>query len=380
MSLYVNTKQNPVSTPDLSTSESKKKTDILLAILSEAKSLPRETDTHPTSPTPDLPSPAQERLLELVRRVQESTELELALSRSSRDSGGYGYGIELDAGGDGDGDGYGGVSQGEQEKEEEYELLKDVIRASFPAFPPPTSPSVSHPAARAKERGTDIYREQREPENRIDDAEFPTSPFDSTPSSSSHPLLAQPQPHLQTPSSPSHRRKSSASGPLKQFNNQISFLAFLTKEQLLLSPGVGERIAIEMVRDTLSHHGSSISIYSHPHQHQAPQQQHAFSGGGGGESQSPPWFGDAGPASIAAAALWMIIMGEELYARIREQERERDSRVGTGSVKGGGGRSGGIAHEWETWTARLQYLSLRDDLSLEARECAAEGAAVMRRV
>jgi hypothetical protein len=30
--------------------------------------------------------------------------------------------------------------------------------------------------------------------------------------------------------------------------------------------------------------------------------------------------------------------------------------------------------------ARLQYLSLREDLNVEVREAAAEGAAVMRRV
>jgi 3-dehydroquinate dehydratase-1 len=152
----------------------------------------------------------------------------------------------------------------------------------------------------------------------------------------------------------------------------------MTKENLLLSPGVGERVAIEMVRDTLSQHGSSIHSHTHPR---------SGSGYGYGKGESTPWFGDAGPESISAAALWMIIMGEELFARVQEQEKGKGvqrSRAGTATGAGAtrtpkGGR-GGIVDQWETWMARLQYLSLREDLNVEVREAAAEGAAVMRRV
>jgi 3-dehydroquinate dehydratase-1 len=152
----------------------------------------------------------------------------------------------------------------------------------------------------------------------------------------------------------------------------------MTKENLLLSPGVGERIAIEMVRDTLSHHGSSI------HSHTDPSH---GSGYGYGKGESTPWFGDAGPESISAAALWMIIMGEELFARVQDQEKGKGKEVqrsrpgaGTGTTRTPKKGRGGIVDEWETWMARLQYLSLREDLNVEAREAAAEGAAVMRRV
>ncbi|KAL3459262.1 hypothetical protein BJX64DRAFT_265107 [Aspergillus heterothallicus] len=351
------------------------KKDLLLSILSESKSLPRETDTYPTSPTPDLPSPAQERLLGLVRAIEDA--------RRWRSGTGYGYGIALDAGED--------EGQSIGSEEEEYELLKDVIRASFPSpFPGPDTTSSSSTSGgissseRARQSSHGRYTEQRQQED------LSTSPFESTPSNSQPNPSSRRKSSLSSLSPPTshHRRTSSTSGPNRHFANLVSFLAFLTKEHLLLSPGVGERIAVEMVRDTLSHHGGSISGSQHQHQQQQQyhqsqhQHQHHFQSAVG---SSQPWFGDAGPASIAAAALWMIIMGEELYARVRAQERSSNGD-GDGDGGGGGGNRragrvrGGIADEWETWTARLQYLSLREDLPIEVRESAAEGAAVMRRV
>ncbi|KAL2816107.1 type I 3-dehydroquinase-domain-containing protein [Aspergillus granulosus] len=313
------------------------KQEILLSILSEAKSLPRETDTHPTSPTPDLPSPAQQRLLDFVRRLQEQGSLS-----SSRIGLGSvnGYGIELDAGEDES------QSQKEEEQEEGSELLRDVIRASFPSFSPlPTVAANARP-------GADTHPEQRQTDPETES--LSTSPFEPTTASNSNP------PYSSTSSG--CRRSSGPLGPTKQFYNLISFLAFLTKDRLLLSPGIGERVALEMARDTLSRHECSIRGDSYSHTYSP--------------SQTSPQKQDYGYGGITAAALWMIIMGEELYTRIRQQERE--SRAGTG-VSGVKGRKG-IVDEWETWTARLQYLSLRDDLSIEARESAAEGAAVMRRV
>jgi hypothetical protein len=282
---------------------------------------------------------------------------------------GRGYGIDLDAGegafgpgrGGGKGNGEDAAEEEEEEEEEEYKLVKDIIRASFPSFPPPPTTT--------KEGRQDLVPEQRQRRRQsASDESLSTSPFESTPASASKPASS-----LGTTTH--HRRSSSTSGPARQFNNLISFLAFLTKENLLLSPGVGERIAIEMVRDTLSQHGGSIRSHSQAHSSTGPGRYEA----GSGESKSTPWFGDAGSESISAVALWMIIMGEELFARVHEQEKQEElqrSRVGT---RTGAGR-GGIVDEWETWMARLQYLSLREDLNVEAREAAAEGAAVMRRV
>ncbi|KAL3491457.1 type I 3-dehydroquinase-domain-containing protein [Aspergillus germanicus] len=258
--------------PITTTPPSKK--DLFISIFSEAKSLPREIDTHPTSPTPDRPSPAQERLLGFVRAVQ-SAGFAGGRGGVGGTRGSTGYGIELDAG-----EGTFGGNDWQREdvgvEEEEYELIKDIIRASFPSFPStsPTSPSTTGATGgRTRTRAqsnTNTHPEQRIPE--------PTSPFEPTPASTS---TSKPALSIST-STTHHRRSSSTSGPTKQFNNLISFLAFMTKENLLLSPGVGERIAIEMVRDTLSQHGSSVHAHTQSHAQSG-------SGYGYGKGKSTPW-------------------------------------------------------------------------------------------
>ena len=103
-----------------------------------------------------------------------------------------------------------------------------------------------------------------------------------------------------------------------------------------------------------------------------------------------PWFGfvsASGPGNevcVTAVALWLIIMGEELYQRARIERRERRARLKTTSKEGEEDvwtrLSEVVGREWQTWTGRLQFLSLREDLDISAREHAAEAAAVMRRV
>lgn len=79
-------------------------------------------------------------------------------------------------------------------------------------------------------------------------------------------------------------------------------------------------------------------------------------------------------AFVAAAGVWVIIMGEELWARKGEKGR-RDSESGM-QAKGDA-----ISRErWKLWIERLQFLSCREDLNVDTRELAAQGAAVMMRV
>lgn len=211
----------------------------------------------------------------------------------------------------------------------------------------------------------------------------------------------------------------------KHLYNLVSFLAFLTKEKLLLYPTVGERVVVEMVSETLYHPPSHSHLHSHSQSQSQPQswnpnrsrnrshtvpQDAGFDSKGKGKGKGreetmavavshEPWFGfvsATGPGnevSVTAVALWLIIMGEELYQRARMERKERRARLKSKSMgmaegegEGGGGGdvwtrlSEVVGREWETWTSRLQFLSLREDMGISAREHAAEAAAVMRRV
>lgn len=63
---------------------------------------------------------------------------------------------------------------------------------------------------------------------------------------------------------------------------------------------------------------------------------------------------------VAAAGVWMIVMGEELWERLsgnQSIDRER----------------------WERWKRRFAFMSMMEDLDISSRELAAEGGAVMQR-
>ncbi|KAL4879747.1 hypothetical protein BJY04DRAFT_219836 [Aspergillus karnatakaensis] len=313
------------------------KNELLLGVLRESKSLPRETDTYPNSPRPDHPSAAQEKLLDLVREV--SGQRWGSLKGKDRDSG-----VGLDELDDGPG-------VAEEEAGEEYALLKETIQASFPrAFAdniPEPNPDDSIFADRYESASTP----EQEPVTSRTNLLHPLSGSGSKVSSNQK---SKPIPRSKT----HHRRTSSHAkqGEAKQFYNLVSFLAFLTKEKLLLHPGVGERIAIEMIHDTLPQ--------SSPSERSQDQSTHK------------PWFGCSDETSITAISLFLIIMGEELCQRTLATQRsgstiEKDRNGALAKL---------VSQNWETWRTRLQFLSLREDLGIAAREQAAEAAAVMGRV
>ncbi|KAL4870695.1 hypothetical protein BDV12DRAFT_165615 [Aspergillus spectabilis] len=329
--------------------------NILRAVLKESKSLPRETDMNPTSPRPDQPSAPQERLLEVIREEQRWARTGMGKGKE-RDSGVGLDGLEeFDGGGGG-------------QEEEEYTLLKETIQGSFPRVSPVPVLSSGNPEesifadnTKSISTSTDIPEEG----NTTSSSRLSHSPsrskflhrFSFSDSGSpSHP----------TPKNKTHHRRTSSAakeGETKQFYNLISFLAFLTKEQLLLHPGTGERVAVEMISDTLHLHHSSPS---HQNQHQTWTQEMGYT--------HTPWFGAGDEMSITAISLILIIMGEELYQRSCPSTRSRFNSTKDGDL------ARLVSDNWETWRTRLQFLSLREDLSISAREQAAEAAAVMGRV
>ncbi|KAL4906373.1 hypothetical protein BDW74DRAFT_131795 [Aspergillus multicolor] len=322
--------------------ESASQTDpqsILSAVLKESRSLPRQIDTDPTTPTPDLPSPAQERLLHLVRKLQGhlgSERMGYNGLRRALDIGSLLF--ELD-----------GTSAGGY-KVEQRDILIDT-----------------------------------ETDTHTNEEDVFTSSSEAEPASASG---SGSRPNTNSPSSQNTRQRRN-SGAQKHLFNTLSFLSFLTKEGLLLHPGIGERIAIEMITETLEH--PTV----------APTGHELWFGGTSGKKR-----GDEVP--ITAISLWLIIMGEELYARARAQSKMGQTQTSYRSVKGkgravsllddddepaygeqsvGGTDTGPwpelsaiTIQEWETWTSRLQFLSMRQELEIHAREQAAEAAAVMRRV
>ncbi|PLB54361.1 hypothetical protein P170DRAFT_373340 [Aspergillus steynii IBT 23096] len=81
---------------------------------------------------------------------------------------------------------------------------------------------------------------------------------------------------------------------------------------------------------------------------------------------------------VAAAALWAVIMGEELWER---QGQTVESPVGLSLEPVPEIPAGKISKpRWRMWIDRFQFMSLREDLRMSTRELAAEAAAVMLRV
>jgi hypothetical protein len=81
---------------------------------------------------------------------------------------------------------------------------------------------------------------------------------------------------------------------------------------------------------------------------------------------------------VVAASIWAVVMGEELWERMREKA---ESPVGLSLKPAPEPHIGKVPkRRWEMWIDRLQFLSLREDLNIGARELAAEAAAVMSRV
>ncbi|KAL4782378.1 type I 3-dehydroquinase-domain-containing protein [Aspergillus varians] len=375
------------------------KSNLLAPLLKESRSLPRSIDTDPMTPTPDLPSPAQEKLLGAGSNTNTGLNW----------NGNGGKARDSDE-----------EEQQQQEEEEEgedqYSTLHKVLNASVSDF---SAQFQSH------RRDTSPFRAEHEHEHENQNHESPSTNLGQRRSTTTT------RRRRRTSSLGRHRRPST--GIEKHLYNLLSFLAFLTKERLLLQPGVGERVAAEMVWEVL---GVSSLPYSHSHSHghsHRHSHSHSHVNGNGIEGDSgwdrvrsrnrsrtdpgpglgvefasgmsmgqgqglavhhEPWFGGfvGNDVKTTAVALWLIVMGEELYQRAREEVKRvkaREQAVDEGKGKGvytGGGRSAWsqlssvVVWEWETWTTRLQFLSLREDLAIDAREQAAEAAAVMRRV
>ena len=81
-------------------------------------------------------------------------------------------------------------------------------------------------------------------------------------------------------------------------------------------------------------------------------------------------------AFVAAAGVWVIIMGEELWARKGEKKSEKEEAESGVRAKGDV-----ITKErWKLWIEKFEFLSCREDLDIDTRELAAQGAAILMRV
>ncbi|OJJ87128.1 DUF3632 domain-containing protein [Aspergillus glaucus CBS 516.65] len=81
-------------------------------------------------------------------------------------------------------------------------------------------------------------------------------------------------------------------------------------------------------------------------------------------------------AFVAAAGVWVIIMGEELWARKGEKKSEKE-----GAESGVRAKGDVITKErWKLWIEKFEFLSCREDLDIDTRELAAQGAAILMRV
>ncbi|KAL4921134.1 type I 3-dehydroquinase-domain-containing protein [Aspergillus aurantiobrunneus] len=358
---------------------------LLLPTLKESKSLPRSTDTDPTTPTPDLPSPSQERLLHLVRGVEAWIR--------PRDSG-----IALDDLINEPGTRSDRTNENDSVSDE-YDAVHAIVTDSVREF------SADSVRVRGEQRDIDVHIPSTSGSGSRSGSVSMSVPASSSGSTSG--LGIGPA---------TGRRRSSAVE--KHIYNLISFLAFLTKEKLLLHRGTGERIAVEMISETLDR-PQTYSCSPSPTQRHSRRRSYSRSYSSASANaitsmnmnyaQTVPkprhssWFGfgsvaDSDEIGVTAVSLWLIIMGEELYQRAQREEAKADAKAGPGSGSGSGvgvevgsgpGPDSGdlwaqlssvVLCEWETWMSRLQFLSLREDLGIAAREQAAEAAAVMRRV
>ncbi|EAW10107.1 uncharacterized protein ACLA_045720 [Aspergillus clavatus NRRL 1] len=128
--------------------------------------------------------------------------------------------------------------------------------------------------------------------------------------------------------------------PRAQWQNLISFLAFATKARLVAL----EDTAVRMLHAALERHADEEE--------------------GDGEGLR---------VLISCAAVWALVMGEELWERRGVGDEYELDGQGVGEER--------ISREtWRLWIDRFQFVSLREDLDISTRELAAGAAAVMLRV
>ncbi|KAF7115210.1 hypothetical protein CNMCM5793_001637 [Aspergillus hiratsukae] len=156
-----------------------------------------------------------------------------------------------------------------------------------------------------------------------------------------------------------------------EWQNLHAFLAFITKERIVPLEDVGIHVLRVALERGVEHH------YHHGHHH------HQLGTGvppGTGRSKKMAVF-------VSCAAIWALVMGEELWERRGGTSQEefpvglslspRESVAPQDQVHGEAAVS---KSRWQMWIDRFQFLSLAEDLDIKSRELAAEAAAVMRRV
>ncbi|KAE8350346.1 hypothetical protein BDV28DRAFT_151018 [Aspergillus coremiiformis] len=142
------------------------------------------------------------------------------------------------------------------------------------------------------------------------------------------------------------------------WGNLMAFLALVTKERIV---GL-ESIGLGIVRWALEERHDSVARAS------------TEAGGGGHKGDEATRLN----VFVAAAAIWAVVMGEELWERMGEKA---ESPVGLSLGPVPKQLIGTISkRRWEKWIGRFQFLSLCEDLKICTRELAAEAAAVMLRV
>ncbi|KAE8145276.1 hypothetical protein BDV25DRAFT_170669 [Aspergillus avenaceus] len=139
--------------------------------------------------------------------------------------------------------------------------------------------------------------------------------------------------------------------------NFMAFVALITKEKVV---GL-ETVGIRMIRWALEERHDSKALAS----------SRSRDVGKGDEATRLNVF-------VAAAAIWAVVMGEELWERMGENT---ELQVGLSLDPAPQLPMGKIPKQrWEMWIDRLRFLSLCEDLKICTRELAAEAAAVMLRV
>lgn len=69
-------------------------------------------------------------------------------------------------------------------------------------------------------------------------------------------------------------------------------------------------------------------------------------------------------ALVSGAGVWMLVLGEEVWAFMYETGKEVED----------------TKSHWGLWKTRFLFMSHREELSIQARELAAEAEAIMQRV
>lgn len=117
--------------------------------------------------------------------------------------------------------------------------------------------------------------------------------------------------------------------PTPQWTNFNGFLARARKEKIIVDPF--ERLAISLCRTALQKDEEDEKMLN---------------------------------ALVSGAGVWMLVLGEEVWAFMYETGEEVEE----------------IKSHWGLWKTRFLFMSHREELSIQARELAAEAGAIMQRV